>query len=792
MNIQILQRQRGIATVLIVLLVGVALSASTLGVIYSVKSTQSKQITSHASTNAQSAAWALAEAARVYLEKMGNEGKLTALDGKIAAALAAGTSGHELALALPATLSHLANSKIYINSTLDIDGKAAYELTINAVDTISKASTVLNVVYQVTPGASPVMCPGPGGNQFTGVIEGDRLDIRMSGDNNEIVVDGSYISTEDHALVGIRQFSATGDITLDGTAAAALEALKANGTITARVVNSISKIESGSDIIIPDGSNQDLPYLLAAGNISWGAHNSSEFMQAGARIKDQGFRQDKDGTITFTKGINFDTLISRGAVDLDNNAPSSIGDLYSLSDVTFSINESMVSKVVAAGDITCNSSPNITAAEYGGQISGCDGFTNGSSLDDEASILAKIENTKSPINGDEPLMATYIPVELKQSTIADANAYPANFAFHYDDTSGEIRVKVKNVNGISQPDGGEKEYILSHSPYPNALTPVGETPAESNFRLCTSTTNRCLDFIPNTTILEVNDDTHRPTKGGVRIAKVEYGNGTAPVNDRGVIPIDQPDGIWVITNDTKELPPGIFYFDRDLRLTPSNDARLANGFLSAGDVQTSQGVPMIYALNGLSAEIICANNAIIDTTGGQHNAEAKISANTGKRLFPEQNGSYAYPTNFCNTDGTKIRGEVSPDETDPNAAGSLPYIGQFVIMAGQENPPEDPDGTPTYQGGNYFAQTSGSFYGRIIAGNTFNSADRGNISVHGSIGSEARLAGKSEAVNTIVGTITVHTDYLETLEADDDKTKDCTPSQGQASSPTRLVWSRYL
>lgn len=59
--------QRGIATVLIVLLVGLAVSVTVAATIYSLRGTQSKQLTAHSATSAQAAAWRGVEALRLYL-----------------------------------------------------------------------------------------------------------------------------------------------------------------------------------------------------------------------------------------------------------------------------------------------------------------------------------------------------------------------------------------------------------------------------------------------------------------------------------------------------------------------------------------------------------------------------------------------------------------------------------------------------------------------------------------------------------------------------------------------------
>ena len=55
------------ATVLVVLLAGLSITATTLGVMYTVRSTQDQQMAAHASTEAESLAWAGVELVRLYL-----------------------------------------------------------------------------------------------------------------------------------------------------------------------------------------------------------------------------------------------------------------------------------------------------------------------------------------------------------------------------------------------------------------------------------------------------------------------------------------------------------------------------------------------------------------------------------------------------------------------------------------------------------------------------------------------------------------------------------------------------
>ena len=61
------RKQRGITTILIVLMVGLAVSVTVAATIHSLRGTQSQQLTTHSATAAQAAAWRGVEALRLYL-----------------------------------------------------------------------------------------------------------------------------------------------------------------------------------------------------------------------------------------------------------------------------------------------------------------------------------------------------------------------------------------------------------------------------------------------------------------------------------------------------------------------------------------------------------------------------------------------------------------------------------------------------------------------------------------------------------------------------------------------------
>ena len=178
-------KQQGVATILIVLLVGIALTATTLGVVHTVQSTQNKQVSAHAVTNAQGAAWMLTEATRNYLSQL-NSTELTSLSGNIAlgAGIPSDLSGSTI------TVKTVTPGTDPITSAPNVQ----VDVEIQAKDVASKATSLLNVVFAVTPGVGAVIpnCSDNGGSQFTGLTEGKDLYLEVDGSNNNFLVDGSY------------------------------------------------------------------------------------------------------------------------------------------------------------------------------------------------------------------------------------------------------------------------------------------------------------------------------------------------------------------------------------------------------------------------------------------------------------------------------------------------------------------------------------------------------------------------------------------------------------------------
>lgn len=786
MKLKTIKQQQGIATVLIVLLVGVALTASTLGVIYSVKSTQNKQVTSHATSNAQSAAWALAEAVRKYLELETTD--LAQLRADIDNANAGGT-GFPLPISLDGALSHLSQSKITLNSHSTVDGRIQLDLSINAIDTVSKATSQLNLVFVVQPSAPPTVCQDPGGSQFTGKTIGDSLDMKFDGASDSIKVDGSYGNdTQAAALTGVSSIQVTGEIFLEGTGNGdTIEELRANGKVFYGQSGRVLNIYSGDDIETKFESNAIVINAHAAGNVIWGAYagEATGLIEAGIPIAGDGPRADKLGTTDINKANGIGTIIARG--DVTFAEIGSITNVYSRDSISFTSSKNL-NNSVAIDSINC-AGGGATQLVAGNGITNCAGVTDATSLANQIAASALI-----------PPVSTYQPVVLKRSLIADADKYKqaTNYFFTYDEDTSEMRVTVRNVEGLEH----EGEYVLFNNlnvepKILNGLKPAGGAEPTTNvFSLCKSNgdTNPCIEFTPN--VRNLTEPGFQPTDINGNVITANTLTGTE--NEDGIIEVAVPDGVWSISQSTLNLAPGIMYFDRDLRISPMSEARLVNGFLSAGDINVTGSAGTMFALNGVPATVLCGNKKPLATFNPAD--DSIVVSPTTDELFPEQNGIYPYPQNFCEDETTKKRYSLDPD--DPNSATVQEYIGEFSLLAGQQNDPltvTDPPTQPTYQGGDIYMQVSSSIYGRVIAGNTVELINGTNVHIYGSIGSEARADGKSLAENNLNGTINVHTSYLDNLESVTDGNPnnpnncDNPNSSGNAgSADATLLWSRYL
>ena len=218
--------QRGIATVLILLLVGLSLSAAVFGTAHYIRSHQQQDVAAHAQTQAQMKAWTGAELVRQYLQQLQDSDQLAALYAKAPpfdlTLLGDGVTGAVLARIT-------ATDSTAKTVTARITG-------VTAPDSSAEARSVLEVVYAVGAGSgtAPSQCGTP--IRSSTVLRGDvsitgGTTSFTSGENyTDLAIDGSL--TIESASEAIISGCTKGDITLSGGGIDANATLSSqNGTI---------------------------------------------------------------------------------------------------------------------------------------------------------------------------------------------------------------------------------------------------------------------------------------------------------------------------------------------------------------------------------------------------------------------------------------------------------------------------------------------------------------------------------------------------------------------------------
>ena len=219
--------QRGIATVLILLLVGLSLSAAVFGTAHYIRSQQQQDVAAHAQTQAQMKAWTGAELVRQYLQQLQDSGQLAALYAK-APPFDLTLSGDGVTSAVLASIT--ATDSTAKTVTARITG-------VTAPDSSAEARAVVEVVYAVGAGSgtAPSQCGTP--MRSSAVLRGD---VSITGGttsftsvNNkytDLAIDGSL--TIQSASEAIISGCTKGDITLSGGGIHANATLSSqNGTI---------------------------------------------------------------------------------------------------------------------------------------------------------------------------------------------------------------------------------------------------------------------------------------------------------------------------------------------------------------------------------------------------------------------------------------------------------------------------------------------------------------------------------------------------------------------------------
>lgn len=223
-------RQRGIATVLIMLLIGMSLSAAVLGTAYYIRSTQDQGMSAHAQAQAQINAWTATEIVRMYLQQLQTDGKLTGFLAQtmpIALSLTGDGGASDGATGLMSARVTAADTTAS-TVTVEVTG-------VSARGTKAEASSKMQEIYSTgTGGASSQQCvASPKASAFFKgdvSITGGTTSVTNGTNYSGIAVEGNL--TIQNASSAIISGCVKGDINLSGGGIDPNATLNSEGTIT--------------------------------------------------------------------------------------------------------------------------------------------------------------------------------------------------------------------------------------------------------------------------------------------------------------------------------------------------------------------------------------------------------------------------------------------------------------------------------------------------------------------------------------------------------------------------------
>ena len=399
------QKQKGIATVLIVVLIGIALTAVSFGIMHSVRSTQDKQTAVHAVTHAQTGLWTGVEAFRLYLASL-TPADITSLNGQT-----------DIGFAFPDNRFGTMQAND-IAVTANADGSQRVAATIVNVHNAAKSSAAVGLVFETTAtGGSSDGVTVPATLNFY-----DDLDINGSIDlvgpatdqRIDVNVDGQ-INISNLNLRSIGTLSSTQSVKLEN-GAADVELIHSNGDVEVKSINTIvGEVQARGNVTTT--GNSTVTTIKTNGNANIGGGGYSNSISAIGNISVTGGSHgtlNAGGTISWTSGGDSSALNAVGNITINSAGKGVL--------------------VRGEGSINCGS----TGWVYGTmRVNGTKTNCGGTPVANTSEVI-----TRMPPVSEFTMNPFIVDVYKLQGH--------ANFIFTYDNsgTNNRILVRTQNINGV--------------------------------------------------------------------------------------------------------------------------------------------------------------------------------------------------------------------------------------------------------------------------------------------------------------------------------------------------------
>lgn len=650
--------QRGMATILIIVLAGLAITVSSIGMMYGIRGAQEQQMASHASVPAESLAWSGVELVRLYLE---------------------GTTTTPVA-STTLSFSGISGLEATIVGVLD------KQVTVNITATGNLAKTTLQAVYLRTP-AKTTTGDGSTGNtdpalQYNGNFNysGGSLAVTNGTALANVSINGTLtISNGAKALIS---GCAKDGINLSGGGVADNATLLTEGTFTLSSSSPPNNLTVGakSIVISQDGGS----YLtIKAGaykaNVLSGANVVGSALVGGKRNADNSITPLTDGTLKVTLNDNSVFILDLSKATRSGNTINTSTATRVSGTGTLPANIALTYNAIYGGDVQFKTA---TVGTLWGQtlaLSGWSGtYTNMKANSDVSLMTATIGQFQG--GGKLTVQQYNLPTFQSASQLAGT-------VFKSDGSA--LGSAINNLStGVTTAAPG-----LPGVPY------CAITLKTVDVSTLKDQANYIFSFVNNVPMLTIQnvkkaDGTLVPagpynlqtqdmrTLLGSTFLTCSYGNNTC---GKGLTPSTG----WNL-NGVTAMPPGVLWFDGNVAFDGVQSiTRLTNTILSMGSVNlTSSGHVPLYAPNFSGAANLCGGafyptNLCNKTVNPPKLVDWTDSAGTVRSGLPI--GNIAIEANSSlSTSGWEINGNVILGGTI-GTSGATSTIRGGVSMGGNNS-----------------------------------------------------------------------------------------------------------
>jgi|GEM_PF-1495119 len=624
-------RQKGIANILIILLLSLAVGATAISMVNSSRNTQTKQVAVHAATHSNNLVWSAAEAFRKYM-KTSSMGNLNAMSGQ---SFPIEISGYDRA-EIEATINDFKEDESQSNAYF-------VDTTISVKDGEADAASIVNLVFSVRPSTNGRPSKAENSLSIAGdlTLTGGISITGSKGSKQDIAVDGT-LELNDLSVSDLKDIKATGSVLVGSTVTA--DSVSANGDVYITTSGYIEAIYALGNVQLSGWGKE--------GNVWANGRDLSESNDLSQSFSVEGININGNTSLNAAVTLR-DIVFNAGEVktslkagrDITVTAGSKTPKAEAGRNMIIKSEYTRVDNVYAEGDIIC--------AEKGAEW----GAYKKAYADGSTSTCTKI------VAGQNVNITQMKPLDPVTVEKLDIDVWPmksdANYILEYDEDAKLPRVTIYNINGV---EDGSVFYFVN---------------AADGGYLCknTGTGDKCAtsDLGPAFCVGNSGNDSES--------CSLEY---SEPKDSEDALAEKQIYGSWAI-NGT--MAPGVFWVKGSVTF---GNFYSVNTFYVTGDVSGGEGSDFkLVAVNYGSFDAVCrAGNPMIDNPKTQDGTTTfdktvLITQHYAKyhRVFADQ-----YPTNLCDMDaqdyisfsGGNIA--IKAGGRDPDGDGT--YSGGDVSLGG--------------------------------------------------------------------------------------------------------------